>query len=134
MWSHGLWKNLWKWGIYLPWNPTLKNTAKKLLGILIDEHLNINEQITNVCKGVSRKRDASSWVSSLLLCQTLSSVDNSTIVFFFGCLNLFRSYRKINKLHERSLRSCHNDCTSSYDELLTVYVCLTILWVWHLKG
>ena len=30
-----------------------------------------------------------------------------------------RSYRKINKLHERSLRLCHNDYTSSYDELLS---------------
>ena len=29
------------------------------------------------------------------------------------------SYTKINKLHERSLRLCHNDYTSSYDELLS---------------
>ena len=31
-----------------------------------------------------------------------------------------RSHRKINKLHERSLRLCHNNYTSSYDELLTI--------------
>ena len=30
-----------------------------------------------------------------------------------------RSYRIINKLHERSLRLCHNYYTSSYDELLS---------------
>ena len=30
-----------------------------------------------------------------------------------------RSCRKINKLHERSLRLCHNDYTSSFDELLS---------------
>ena len=36
--------------------------------------------------------------------QTLSSVDNSTISMFSS----IRSYRKINKLHERSLRLCHN--------------------------
>ena len=30
-----------------------------------------------------------------------------------------RSFRKISKLHERSLRLCHNDYTSSYDKLLS---------------
>ena len=33
--------------------------------------------------------------------------------------SFIRSYRKINKLHERPLRLCHNDYTSSYDELLS---------------
>ena len=33
--------------------------------------------------------------------------------------NSIRSYRKINKLHERSLRLCHNDYTSRYFELLS---------------
>ena len=30
-----------------------------------------------------------------------------------------RSYRKISKLHRMSLRLCHNNYTSSYDELLS---------------
>ena len=30
-----------------------------------------------------------------------------------------RSYRKISKLNERSLRLCHNHYTSNYDELLS---------------
>ena len=33
--------------------------------------------------------------------------------------NSIRSYRKINKLHEKSLRLCHNDYTSRYFELLS---------------
>lgn len=30
-----------------------------------------------------------------------------------------RSYRKISKLHNRSLQLCHNDYTSTYDELFS---------------
>ena len=33
--------------------------------------------------------------------------------------SFIRSYRKIYKLHDRSLRLCHNDYTSNYDELLS---------------
>ena len=51
------------------------------------------------------------------LCQTLSSVEDLIIVLLFG--SSIRSYRKINKVHERSLRLCHNDYPSSYDELLS---------------
>ena len=41
----------------------LKKTAtKKLLGITIDEHLNFNEHLTNVCKRASRKLNSLSKV------------------------------------------------------------------------
>ena len=43
-----------------------KPTAKELLGITIDEHLNFNEQLTNVRKRASRKRNALSRVFSFL--------------------------------------------------------------------
>ena len=39
---------------------------KKLSGIPIGAHLNVNEHITNVCKGVSRKLNALLSVSYLL--------------------------------------------------------------------
>ena len=35
-----------------------KITTKKLLSIRIDEHFNINEDMTNVCKSASRKLNA----------------------------------------------------------------------------
>ena len=58
----------------------LKNTTtKKLLGISIDEHLNFNEHITNVCKSASRKLNALSRVSSLLSYQLKKVVSNSFI-------------------------------------------------------
>ena len=102
-----------------------KTTTKKLLGITIDEHLNFNEHLTNVCKRASRKLNALSRVSSFLSYQQKKVMSNSFISGQFNYCPLIwmfssiRSYRKINKLHERSLRLCHNDYTSSYDELLS---------------
>ena len=101
-----------------------KTTTKKLLGITIDEHLNFNEHLTNVCQRASRKINALSTVSSFLSYQRNKVMSNSFISRQFSYCPLIwmfssiRSYRKINKLHERSLRLCHNDYTSSYDELL----------------
>ena len=102
-----------------------KTTPKKLLGITIDEHLSFNEHLTNVCKRASRKLNALSRVSSFLSYQHKKVIANSFISGQFNYCPLIwmfssiRSYRKINKLHERSLRLCHNDYTSSYDELLS---------------
>ena len=39
-----------------------KSATKKLLGITIDEHLNFNEHLTNVCKRASRKLNSLSKV------------------------------------------------------------------------
>ena len=100
-----------------------KTTTKKLLGITIDEHLNFNEHLTNVCKRASRKLNTLSRVSSFLSYKQKKVMPNSFIIGQFKFCPLIwifssiRSYRKINKLHERSLRLCHNDYTSSYDEL-----------------
>ena len=100
-----------------------KTTTKKLLGITIDQYLNFNGHLTNACKSASRKLNALSRVSSLLSYQYKKVVSNSFISGQFNhgpliwTFSSIRSYRKINKLHERSLRLCHNDYTSSYDEL-----------------
>ena len=102
-----------------------KTDTKKLLGITIDEHLNFNKHITNFCKSASRKLNALSRVSSLLSYQLKKVVSSSFINGQFNYCPLIRmfssirSYRKINKPHERSLRLCRNDYTSSYDELLS---------------
>ena len=86
-----------------------KTTTKKLLGVTIDEHLNFNEHSTNVCKSASRKLNALLRVSSLRSYQQKKVMLNSFIsgqcnycplIWMFSSI---RSYRKINKLHERSL-------------------------------
>ena len=74
-----------------------KAATKKLLGITIDEYLNFNKHITNIPQTLSRKFSAMSRCPEYLLClafnrkmlyQTLSSVDNSIIVLFYGYLVL----------------------------------------------
>ena len=55
----------------------LKKTTKKLLGITIDEHLNFNEHLTNVYTSASRKLNALSRVSSLLIYEQEKVVPNS---------------------------------------------------------
>ena len=50
-----------------------------------------------------------------------SSFINEQFIYCFliEMSSSIRSYRKINKLYERSLRLYHNDYTSSYDKLLS---------------
>ena len=109
-----------------------ETTTKKLFGITIDEHLIFKEHLTNVCKRASRKLNALSRVSSFLSYRQKKVMPNSFIIGQFNCCPLIwmfssiRSYRKINKLHERSLRLCHNGYTSSYDELSSKQVLVNI--------
>ena len=100
-----------------------ENRLKKLLlrdflGITIDGHLKLNEHITNVCKSTSKKLNALSRVSFLLTYQQRKVVSNSFIIWMCSSI---RSYRKINKLNERSLRLCQNYYvnTWNYGELLS---------------
>ena len=63
-----------------------KTTTRKLPGITIDEHLNFNEHIVNVCKSASRKLNALSGVSSVLSYQQKKVVSNA---FISGQFNYF---------------------------------------------
>ena len=65
----------------------------------------------NICKSASRKKNALSRLSFFLTYRP-----SYLLIWMFSSI---RSCRKINKLHERSLRLCHNDYTSSFDELLS---------------
>ena len=84
----------------------------------IDEHLDFNEHITNIRKSTSRQINALLRVSCVKLFhqwtfRSLSSyLDVSSI----------RSYRKLKKLHEWSLRLYDNDYMQSYEKLLSKQV------------
>ena len=66
-----------------------KATTKKLLGITINEHLNFNEHLTNVCKKTSRKLNTLSRVSSFLSYQQKNVMSNS---FISGHFNYYPSF------------------------------------------
>ena len=105
----------------------LKKTAtKKLLGITIDEHLNFNKHITNICQSLSRKFITMSRVSSLLSLQQKNVVSNSFISVQLNYCPLIwtfvfvRCYSKINKLHDRCLRLCNYDKLLSKQDLVNI--------------
>ena len=94
-----------------------KTTTKKPLGITIDEHLNFNDYVARVYKSASRKLNA---LLRVLLFLAISFINGQfrycPLIWIFSSVAL---YRKINKLHERSLPFYHNEYTSSYGELLS---------------
>ena len=95
-----------------------------LLCITTDEHLNFNDQTTNVCKGANRKFNTLSRMSSLLHYQQKKVVSNSFIIghnqFIASYLDVqFYQVLQKNQQTERSLQLCHNDYTSSFHELLS---------------
>ena len=102
-----------------------KAAIKKLPVITIDEHLNFNKYIINVCNCARSKLHALLRMFSLLSYPQKKGVSNSfasgqfnycSLIWIFSSI---RFQRKISKLHKSSLRLCHNDHTSSYHEMLT---------------
>ena len=59
------------------------------------------------------------WMFSSIKQLLSSYLDVQFYLVYLVLFSSIRSYRKINKLLERSFRLCHNDCTSSYDERLS---------------
>ena len=102
----------------------------------IQEHPNFNQEITNIRKSTSRQINALLRVSSLLSYQQKKVVsnyfisgqfDHCPLIWMFSSI---RSYRKINKLHEWSLRLCDNDYMQSYENFLSKQDLVNI----HLKN
>lgn len=107
----------------------IKIATKKLLGITMDNHLSFNDHVINVCKSPSAEILAENQyctVHSVFSSQTSTEkiVSNSFVERDFSycplitSVNLIRSYRKVNKLHERSLQLCQNDLPSIADVTL----------------
>ena len=79
-----------------------KSATKKLLGITIDEHLNFNEHLTNVCKRANRKLNALSRVSSFLSYQQKKVMSNSFVSGQFNYCPLIWMFSSI-RLTEKSI-------------------------------
>ena len=102
---------------------TCQSTVK-LLGIIIDNKLNFNEHISNICKKVSLKLHVLARVSHLMDHEKLRLLMKAFIESQFSYCSLiwmFHSRKlnnRINKLHERALRLVYKDLSSSFEELL----------------
>ena len=114
-------------------NIHLETTAsKELLGVIIDNNLNFNDHINNICKKAGRKLNALSRLSHLMKKDQKILIYNSFITGQFNYCPLTwmfcsrKANNKINKLHERSLRLCNNNYTSTYNDLLNEFNIHTI--------
>ena len=107
-------------------NTIIKNvTEEKILGMIIDNNVNFKSLMKNICEKDNQKLSALARISKLVTPTQRKKLINSFInaqftycpliwmLFSKGC------YKRINKIHERSLRLILNDYESSFDSLLS---------------
>ena len=96
----------------------------KLLGVTLDNKLNFDTHISNLCKKAAaqlnvlkRLRSFIGFEQKKVLVQSFvySNFNYCPLVWYFSSM---KSLQKIEKLQERALRSLYNDHKSSYNDLL----------------
>ena len=104
---------------------TLKHSSHdKILGVAIDNKLSFDEHIINICKIANKKHNALSRINPYMKQNQKEILWSSFIISHFSyCLPIWmffsrNSAKKINAIHERSLRIIRNDYESLYPLLL----------------
>ena len=104
---------------------TIRNSNyEKLLGIVIDNKLNFDIHINNICKKASQKLNALARISPYMTIEKRRTIMNAFINSQFGynplvwMLHSRILNNRINRIHERTLRIVYSDKTSSYIQLL----------------
>ena len=98
--------------------------TEKLLGIKIDNKLNFDDHVSDLCTKVSKKIHALSRVSQFMSFNRRRELMNAFITSQFGYCPLvwmFHSRKlnnRINTLHERVLRVVYRDDVSTFDTLV----------------
>ena len=96
----------------------------KLLGIYINNKLNFDDHVSEICKKASLKLHALSRISHFVGSDKLRVVMKAFIESQFSYCPLIWMFhsrtlnRRINSLHERALRLVYKDSLSSFQELL----------------
>ena len=102
---------------------TMESSAK-LLGVEIDNKLNFEKHISNICQKASNQLNAICRLQTFMGHKEKEAMINTFVHsnFNYGCLiwhfSSKKSQIKIEKIHERSLKFLSNDYVSSYAELL----------------
>ena len=97
-----------------------------LLGVIIDNKLNFNEHVSRLCKKANQKLHVLIRISKYLSkgkLRTLMKAFIDSQCNYCPLIWMFHSRQlntKINKLHERTLRTVHRDPTLSFEQLLTL--------------
>ena len=104
---------------------TIKQSShKKMFGVTIDNKLSFDEHIINICKTANKNLNALSRTNRNMKQNQKKLLLSSYIISHFSyCPFVWmfcskKSTKKINAVHERSLRNVLNDYESSYPLLL----------------
>ena len=102
------------------------SSHEKILGVTIDNKLSFDEHIINICKTANKKLNALSRINHYMKQNQKEILLSSFIISHFSYCPLIwmfcskKSTKKINAVHERSLRIILNDYNSSYALFLGV--------------
>ena len=105
-------------------NRIWETKSEKMLGILIDNSLKFDNYVAEICRKASRKLTALARLTNILPFGKMKILMASFFISQFSyCPFIWMFYNrktneKINKLHERSLRTLYNDYTLSFNDLL----------------
>ena len=106
-------------------NQTIKSVPSvELLGIDLDDKLNFNLHVSNICRSAANQLNASIRLKSYLSFNAKSVLINSHIISnFIYCplvwmFSAAKSLSKIESLQKRAPRFLYNDYTVSYEGLL----------------
>ena len=100
------------------------STCEKLLGIKIDNKLSFDEHITDLCCKATQKLHALIRVARFMTLHQKRIIMKAFINSQFGYCPLVWMFcsrklnNRINRIHERALRTVYSDQSSSFDELL----------------
>ena len=107
-------------------NYRIENSKQqKLLGVLLDNGLNFEKHINNLCSKASQKLNALCRVSSFMSTRQKRLIMKAFINSQFGYCPLVwmnhssKMNNRINRIHERALRIVYGDKNATFEELLS---------------
>ena len=101
-----------------------ESSNQKLLGVILDKDLKFDKHISFICKKAGRKLNALARITRFLSQEKRRVLMKSFVESQFNYCPLIWMFcgkemnNKINKIHEKALRSVYNDYTSSFEDLL----------------
>ena len=104
--------------------PLAASSYEKLLGVITDSELKFENHITKLCLKVSKKKNALCHISSFMSlgkCRTLMKAFIESQFNYCPLIWMFHSRtlnNKINRIHERALKTVYFGYNSSFNELL----------------
>ncbi len=100
------------------------SSDEKLLGVVIDDQLNFDKHINNICRKAANKLSALARISKYMDPEKLKCLMKTFVMSqfqYFPLVWMCHSRglnQKINKIHERALRIAYKDFDSDFEELL----------------